>query len=131
MIDKLKFHHVGIIVDNISKKQLEKTFRSKFIMDPIQETSVLFIKDQGQKIYIEYILKEGRVKHSKLGVAHYCYSVNDLAELKIFESYIKNKKLGFSVTKLEKSIAKECNYVKFFYLKNYSLIEINVENISV
>ena len=95
MIDKLKFHHIGIIVNDISKKQLEESLNSKFIMDPIQETSVLFIKDQSQNFYIEYILKEGRVKNSKLGIAHYCYSVSNLNELENFESHIKNNNIGF------------------------------------
>lgn len=128
MFEKLKFHHVGFIIDSNKKKLIEKKLAKKFIFDHTQGTHVLFDKDASDLYYIEYILKEGRVKNAKLGFAHICYELDNEDYLKKIISYIKLNSLGFAVTKLEKSFSKECNWVQFFFIKNNGLIEFNILN---
>tara|TARA_B100000579_G_C22683858_1_gene781633 strand:- start:7 stop:402 length:396 start_codon:yes stop_codon:yes gene_type:complete len=130
MIDRLKKHHIGIIITENKSKKLEKRFKKKFKLDRIQGTRVMFVYDDDLKIFREYIIKEGRVKNLPLGLAHICYSVKNKKQLQEIEEFISNKKLGFPVTQLEKSGSKECGFVKFFYMKNFNLIELNIESIN-
>lgn len=128
MLNNFKFHHIGFIVDEKQKINIENKLNKFFILDPIQDTFILFTKDLTSNHLIEYILKTGRVTNSKTGFAHLCYTVNSIEILNKFISYIADNNLGFPITDLEKSISEECNYVKFFFMKEYGLIEINVEN---
>ena len=50
----------------------------------------------------------------------------------ILENYIKDNALGYPVTKLEKSESEECGWVRFYFIKNQGLIELNLlENLNV
>ena len=126
MLDKFKKHHLGFIIGEEDIIFLEKTYKKKFIYDPIQKTRILFINYEIMNILIEFIVKEGRVKNSPKGYAHTCYSVTKM-DYNNFEINIKKNNLGFPITDLEKSITKECNFVKFYYYRGLGIIELNVE----
>ena len=132
MLLKLKKHHIGIIVDKEQILELEKKYSKKFNMDETQGTRVLFIWDEELDMYREYIVREGRVKNSKTGFAHFCYSIENIALFNQLENYIKDNALGYPVTKLEKSESEECGWVRFYFIKNQGLIELNLlENLNV
>lgn len=128
MFEKLKYHHIGYIVNEKQKKIIEEKLNKQFFFDKIQGTHVLFTKDPSNLYLIEYILKEGRVKNSRLGLAHICYDLENESKLNEISLYIKENLLGFPVTKLEKSGSEECNWVQFYFIKNNGLIEFNVLN---
>ena len=125
MLEKLKKHHLGFIVEEKDIKSLEVLYRNKFIYDPIQKTRVLFNYDKYMDLFIEYIVKEGRVQNSPKGYAHTCYSISK-NEYSKFNLNLKANNLGFPITQLEKSIANECNKVRFYYYRGLGIIEINV-----
>ena len=126
MFDKLKKHHIGVIVDNDTIPIIEKKYKKKFHLDKIQGTRVMFVQDEELGIYKEFIGKEGRAKNISVGFYHFCYSLNNAQDLKEFENFIEQNRLGHSITKLEKSGSKECGWIKFFYIKNHGFIEINL-----
>ena len=126
MIDELKKHHIGIIVSDEQRKKIEKRLKRKFNMDKTQGTRVLFEKDPYLGFYKEYIVKEGRVKYIPLGFAHICYDVKNQSELNKIENFIDQNELGLQITKLEKSGAEECGWVKFYFIKNHGVIELNL-----
>ena len=128
MLKQLLKHHIGIIVHPKEIPSLEKKYNKKFHLDEIQNTRVMFIMDNELNLYKELIVQEGRAKNISTGFYHVCYSIeskNDLDTLKLF---IKEKKLGYPVTQLEKSGSKECGWVQFFFIKNFGLIELNLIN---
>jgi len=132
MFLKFRKHHIGIIVDREKIPILEKKYKKKFKMDKTQETRVLFVWDDELEMYREYIVREGRVKNSSNGFAHFCYNVDDKGVLDKLDAHIKDNALGYPVTKLEKSESKECGWVRFYFIKNQGLIEINLlENCDV
>ena len=126
MFDELKKHHIGIIVSDEQRKKIEKRLKRKFNMDKTQGTRVLFEKDPYLGFYKEYIVKEGRVKYIPLGFAHICYDVKNQSELNKIEDFIDQNELGLQITKLEKSGAEECGWVKFYFIKNHGVIELNL-----
>ena len=126
MFDELKKHHIGIIVSDEQRKKIEKRLKRKFNMDKTQGTRVLFEKDPYLGFYKEYIVKEGRVKYIPLGFAHICYDVKNQSELNKIENFIDQNELGLQITKLEKSGAEECGWVKFYFIKNHGIIELNL-----
>ena len=126
MFDKLKKHHFGIIISKKGCASLEKKHNKKFILDEIQGTRVMFIYDEELALYREYIVKEGRAKNTPFGFAHICYSLENKKQFDELESYISEKKLGYPVTQLEKSGSKECGWVRFYFIKNHGLIELNL-----
>lgn len=126
MFDRLEKHHFGFIVSIEEKAVLENQRKEKFILDPIQQTHVLFVYDESLKIYIEYICREGRVKNHKPGFAHICYNVKNRSDLEQVEVFIRDRKLGFKLTNLEKSASKECGWVTFYFLKDIGVIELNL-----
>jgi len=126
MFDELKKHHIGIIVSDEQRKKIEKRLKRKFNMDKTQGTRVLFEKDPYLGFYKEYIVKEGRVKYIPLGFAHICYDVKNQSELNKIENFIDQNELGLQITKLEKSGAEECGWVKFYFIKNHGVIELNL-----
>ena len=126
MLDELKKHHIGIIVSDEQRKKIEKRLKRKFNMDKTQGTRVLFEKDPYLGFYKEYIVKEGRVKYIPLGFAHICYDVKNQSELNKIENFIDQNELGLQITKLEKSGAEECGWVKFYFIKNHGIIELNL-----
>ncbi len=126
MFDELKKHHIGIIVSDEQRKKIEKCLKRKFNMDKTQGTRVLFEKDPYLGFYKEYIVKEGRVKYIPLGFAHICYDVKNQSELNKIENFIDQNELGLQITKLEKSGAEECGWVKFYFIKNHGVIELNL-----
>jgi uncharacterized protein YlxP (DUF503 family) len=126
MFDELKKHHIGIIVSDEQRKKIEKCLKRKFNMDKTQGTRVLFEKDPYLGFYKEYIVKEGRVKDIPLGFAHICYDVKNQSELNKIENFIDQNELGLQITKLEKSGAEECGWVKFYFIKNHGVIELNL-----
>ena len=128
MLNQLSKHHIGIIIDPKEIPSLEKKYSKKFHIDKIQGTRVMFVKDTELGIYKEFIIQEGRAKNIPTGFYHICYSVDNENELDTLELFIKEKKLGYPVTQLEKSGSKECGWVKFFFIKNFGFIEINLIN---
>ena len=128
MLSQLSKHHIGIIIDSVEIPSLEKKYSQKFHVDKIQDTRVMFVEDKELGIYKEFIAQEGRAKNIPTGFYHVCYSVDNKNELDTLELFIKEKKLGYSVTQLEKSGSKECGWVKFFFIKNFGFIEINLIN---
>jgi len=126
MLNQLKKHHIGIIIDPNEVPSLEKKYCKKFHVDKLQDTRVMFVEDAELKIYKEFIVREGRARNIPTGFYHVCYSVNNKKELDTLELFIKEKKLGYPVTQLEKSGSKECGWIKFFLIKNFGFIEINL-----
>ncbi|MDC1418108.1 hypothetical protein N8264_03515 [Candidatus Thioglobus sp.] len=131
MFDKLEKHHVGIIITNDQRVILEK--KSIFFHEDVtQGTHVSFVMDNELGMYREYIVQEGRVAKIKPGFYHFCYNIPDLKTMEKIERFIRDKRLGYPVTKLEKSGSSECGWVKFYFLKNHGVIELNLlENPSV
>ena len=126
MLSQLSKHHIGIIVSPKDIFSIEQEYGKKFYIDKIQGSRVMFVKDAELGIYKELIVQEGRAKNIPTGFYHVCYSVESKNELEKLELFIKGKKLGYPVTQLEKSGSKECGWVKFFFIKNFGLIEINL-----
>ena len=126
MIKNLAKHHIGIIIDPQDILSIEQKYSNKFHKDNIQKTRVMFVFDNELKIYKEFVVKEGRAKNIAPGLYHTCFSVECKNDLDNLEKNIKEKKMGYPITKLEKSGSKECGYVKFFFLKNYGLVEFNL-----
>ena len=125
MFDKLEKHHVGIIITNDQRVILEKQ-GVFFHEDVTQGTHVSFEMDNELGMFREYIVQEGRVANIKPGFYHFCYNIPDLTTMQKIEGFIKDKKLGFAVTKLEKSGSPECGWVKFYFLKNHGVVELNL-----
>ena len=128
MLSQLKKHHIGIIVSPKDILSIEQEYGKKFHIDKIQGSRVMFVEDSELGIYKELIVQEGRAKNIPTGFYHVCYSVDNKNELDRLELFIKEKKLGYPVTQLEKSGSKECGWVKFFFIKNFGFIEINLIN---
>ena len=125
MFDKLEKHHIGIIVKKKKKAILEK--RGIFFQEDVtQGTLVGFEMDEEIGIYREYIVQAGRVAKIKPGFYHFCYNIPDLMTMKSLETFIKDKKLGFPITNIERAGAKECDWVRFYYLKNQGVVELNL-----
>ena len=128
MLNQLSKHHIGIIIDPKEIPSLEKKYSKNFHVDKIQGTRIMFVEDRELGIYKELIVQEGRAKNIPTGFYHVCYSVDNKNEFDTLELFIKEKKLGYPVTQLEKSGSKECGWVKFFFIKNFGFIEINLIN---
>ena len=94
-IQKMKIHHIGIVVNNISRSLLhyESTNLGKrtgnMITDPLQEVNVQFLRmnsGDSSKLYLELIepIDESSHINSFLkrggGVNHLCFEVNNLEE---------------------------------------------------
>ena len=126
MLNQLNKHHIGIIIDPKEIPSLEKKYSKKFHIDKIQGSRVMFVEDAELGIYKELIVQEGRAKNIPTGFYHVCYSVDSKNELDKLELFIKEKKLGYPITQLEKSGSKECGWIKFFFIKNFGFIEINL-----
>lgn len=126
MFDRLRKHHLGFIVPIEEKKEIENRVEKKFVYDPIQGTHVLFVYDKFLRIYIEYICQEGRVAKQKLGFAHICYNLKNADELACLEEFIKENKMGYPLTDLEKSGSQECGRIKFYFIKNQGIVEFNL-----
>ena len=128
MLSQLSKHHIGIIVSPKDIPSLEQEYGKKFHIDKIQGSRVMFVEDSELGIYKELIAQEGRAKNIPIGFYHVCYSVENKNELDTLELFIKEKKLGYPITQLEKSGSKECGWIKFFFIKNLGFIEINLIN---
>ena len=128
MLSQLRKHHIGIIVSPKDILSIEQEYGKKFHIDKIQGSRVMFVEDTELEIYKELIVQEGRAKNIPTGFYHVCYSVDNKNELDKLELFIKEKKLGYPVTQLEKSGSKECGWVKFFFIKYFGIVEINLIN---
>ena len=128
MLNNLEKHHIGIIVSPKDILAIEQEYGKKFHIDKIQGSRIMFIEDEELGIYKELIVQEGRAKNIPIGFYHVCYSVDNKNELDKLELFIKEKKLGYPITQLEKSGSKECGWIKFFFIKNLGFIEINLIN---
>ena len=126
MLSQLSKHHIGIIVSLKDIPSIEQKYGKKFHIDKIQGSRVMFVEDEELGIYKELIVQEGRAKNIPTGFYHVCYSVDNKNELDTLELFIKEKKLGYPITQLEKSGSKECGWIKFFFIKNLGFIEINL-----
>ena len=126
MFDKLPKHHIGFIVPVSQRAPIEGRLGKAFHLDAIQGTHVVFAYDSALGLYIEYICQEGRAAKQPPGFAHVCYGLRDRDQLKEVEDFIAAQKLGYPVTELEKSGSVECGFIKFYYLKNHGVIELNV-----
>lgn len=126
MLNRLKIHHFGTIIETKNKLKVENFTKKKFQIDPIQGTKILFTKPLGCKFYIEYILKMGRVKNAKVGYHHVCYNINNLKDIK---KILKNFNNVIELTEVEKSGSKECNYIQFYYFPKIGIVEFNIKNV--
>ena len=113
----LPLHHIGYIVDKKEITKLEKFYNRKFIFDKYQGVRVLFIKEKVKNILTEFVVKEGKSHNQKKGFNHLCFSLKNNQHLKKIDKEIKDEKIGYALSKLVKSASKECNKVKFYYLK--------------
>lgn|SRR3989338_230978 len=128
MFDKLEKHHIGYIIPKEEKNKVEEWLGKKFHFDAIQQTHILFAYDCYLRLYTEYICQEGRVARQKPGFAHICYNVNSMSELEEIERNISENKMGYPLTKLEKSGSVECGHIKFYFIKNHGVIELNLRS---
>ena len=128
MLNNLEKHHIGIIVSPTDILSIEQEYGKKFHIDKVQGSRVMFVDDEELGIYKELIVQEGRAKNIPTGFYHVCYSVDNKNELDTLELFIKEKKIGYPITQLEKSGSKECGWIKFFFIKNFGFIEINLIN---
>ena len=122
----LKLHHVGIIIEKKNIKKVESYTKKKFKLDKIQGVRVLFHRKDINHFYDEYIVKEGKSTNQKLGFNHLCFSVENRKKYLKINNFIKKNKIGYSISKLCHSGSKECNLIKFYFIKNIGLIELNV-----
>ena len=125
MFDQLEKHHIGIVITNERRKLMEKD-GVVFHKDSTQGTHVAFEMNDALGIYLEYIVQEGRAANIRTGFYHLCYNVPNQTIMKKIEEYIKFHKLGYPITKLEKSESDECGWIKFYFLKNQGVIELNL-----
>ncbi len=125
MLYKLEKHHIGIVITNVQRAKLEQR-GVIFHKDEIQGMRIAFVMDEELGMYREYIVQEGRVAKMKPGFYHFCYNIPDLSMMKNIENFIKEKKLGYPVTKLEKSGSDECGWARFYFLKNHGIVELNL-----
>ncbi len=128
MFDKLPKHHIGFIVPVSQRPLVEQRLGKGFHFDAIQGTHVVFSYDEALGLYIEYICQEGRVAKQPAGFAHICYDLQGRERLQQVEDWIAAQKLGYALTELEKSGSAECGWIKFYYLKNFGVIELNVHD---
>ena len=126
MLKLLSIHHLGLIISEKDVSLFEEKYSNKFHYDEIQGTRVMFNYDVELGFYKEFIVKEGRAKNQPIGFYHLCYSLEDVKQLEKLELYIKERKLGYPVTKLEKSGSSECGWVIFYFLKNFGFTEFNL-----
>ena len=122
----LKLHHVGIIIEEKKIEKIEKYCKKKFHFDKTQGVRVLFHKKNINEFYDEYIVKEGKSKNQRLGFNHLCFSVENRKKYLKINNYIQKNRIGYSVSKLCLSGSKECNLIKFYFIKNFGLIELNI-----
>jgi hypothetical protein len=130
MIQSLKKHHLGVVISPEKVSDIEQSFSTKFIMDIAQGARVCMVDHPHFQIPVEYIVKEGRASNYELGFHHVCYEVKDLDELNSFKEFLRAKKMGYRLTKLDKSPTKECNFVMFFVVHQIGIIEINIERMN-
>ena len=126
MIIKEKFdlslNHIGIVID----KNSQNSFRENFLFDNIQGVHILFKFSEYFDCFIEYLTNEGRAKNYKLGFNHLCYNVKNFDQLDEIHRFIIQNDLGIRLTLPEKSISEHCNYVSFYQLKIFNIIEFNI-----
>lgn len=125
MFDKLEKHHIGIVITNDRKRLMERE-GLVFHKDKIQGTHVAFKMNDSLGLYLEYIVQEGRAANIKTGFYHLCYNVPNQRMMDKLEEFIKFYKLGYPLTKLEKSGSDECGWIKFYFIKNHGIIELNM-----
>tara|TARA_Y100001954_G_scaffold208736_1_gene233311 strand:- start:1251 stop:1652 length:402 start_codon:yes stop_codon:yes gene_type:complete len=126
MLDGLDKHHIGIVIDLEKKKELESRWNVSFHKDELQGVQVLFVKDEELGIYREYITNEGRAKNYNLGLHHICYNAKDNDHFKDIHTYLCSERRGVRLTFPEKSGSEECNYVAFYLLRGFGVVEINI-----
>tara|TARA_B100000795_G_C22797311_1_gene440020 strand:- start:857 stop:1255 length:399 start_codon:yes stop_codon:yes gene_type:complete len=125
-IFNLKLHHIGIIILKKDIKKIESYTKKKFKLDKLQGVRVLFYKKSINNFYDEYIVKEGKSSNQKLGFNHLCFSVENRKKYLQINNFIQKNKMGYPVSKLCLSGSKECNLIKFYFMKNFGLIELNI-----
>ena len=126
MFDKLEKHHLGFIISLEDIDKIEVKYGKKFHYDKTQETHVLFVYDEIMHIFIEFICQEGRVAKRSPGFYHVCYSVQNQEEFKKLEGYIQKNKMGYQLTRIEKSGSEECGDIVFYFIKNQGVVELNI-----
>ena len=122
----LNLHHVGIIILPKDIKKIENYTNKKFKFDKLQGVRVLFHKKKINNFYDEYIVKEGKSINQRPGFNHLCFSIENRKKYLKINNFIQKSKIGYPVSKLCLSGSKECNLIKFYYIKNFGLIELNV-----
>ena len=122
----LKSHQIGIIILRKDIKKIETYTKKKFKLDKLQGVRVLFYKKSINNFYDEYIVKEGKSSNQKLGFNHLCFSVENRKKYLQINNFIQKNKMGYPVSKLCLSGSKECNLIKFYFMKNFGLIELNI-----
>lgn len=125
---QFKKHHLGFVVTPEQRNKIEAQYQKQFVFDPTQQTHTFIVFDQTIDLYREYICQEGRAKNLKPGFSHVCYQFESREKLEEAEHYIRQSKLGYRVTQLEKAALPECGWVEFYFIKNKGLIEFSIPN---
>ncbi|HIJ82739.1 MAG: hypothetical protein HW380_2372 [Magnetococcales bacterium] len=126
MLDRLKKHHLGVVIEEDKIPILEKMAGRSFIFDELQGVRVLFVKDQLLGLYQEYILREGRAVKYPLGFHHVCYQVDSMEHMNQIHDFLTKKHLGFRLTFPESSGSLECGMITFYQIRNIGMVEFNI-----
>lgn len=126
--DKMKIHHLGIIVKDIEVnlsiyEKLGYIRASDTTIDQIQNNTIVFLRspDLTQMIeLIEPIDETSSIYHSKEGYHHICYEVNNREQ---FINDFKKLKIGKIFTKPQMAPAIENREIVFACLKNGTFVE--------
>lgn len=128
ILERLKKHHIGVVVSPQDVQSLEKKFNKKFILDATQGVHVCFVWNEEMGLFVEYITQEGRAKNYSKGFHHICFDVESMEQMKTIETQIKDSKLGFRVTFPERSACQECAMVCFYKIHNLGIVEFNIHD---
>ena len=130
--DKMKIHHMGIIVESIDKsidiyKQLGYSQISEIFIDNIQHIKIVFLKSKDNTQTIELIESLGNISsihNFGTGYHHICYDVSDIQD---YTSYFKTLKIGKIFMKPMIASALENRQVVFAYLANGTFVEFVIK----
>ena len=130
MINDMKFHHIGVVTDDISKTSkfyLDVGYnKTKIVYDPLQKVNIIFLSKKSMPT-IELLEPTSldspvtkTLKKSGVSPYHLCYSVKDI-NLSVKEL---RKKKFIPLFKPVSAVALDMKKICFLYNKNLGLIEL-------
>lgn len=128
MLENLKKHHIGIVIDPDSITRIESRLEKNFHLDREQGVRVCFHWNSDLGLYEEYITREGKAKNYSLGFHHICYEVPSISVMAEVHQYIKENRLGFRLGLPVMSGSEECGQIVFYKLKNNGIVEFTIQN---